>query len=204
MIYSEITQPVGPISAAGVIVLTVVSLPSCTTTEAGAPITIEPTTTERLAPPVGQPPLDVEPFLNRPCDVLTPEQAAEWTVSNPERVPDERTYTGPACEFEPDDFYRVSFGTTIRMMDGLESVYQRRDTLPLFEPTEVAGYPGAFNDSADRRSGGDCGLTVGVAEDRALDVLISVRDRQSPEYTDPCPVAARIMEQMIETIQGAS
>ncbi len=203
MINSEVTKTVGSISAAGVIVLAVVSLSSCTATEAGAPIAIEPTT-ERLAPPVDQPPLDVEPFLNRPCDVLTPEQAAEWTVSNPEQVPDERAYSGPACEFQPDDFYRVSFGIAIMNGDGLESVYQRRDTLQLFEPTEVAGYPGAFNDSADRRSGGDCGLTVGVAEDRALDVLISVRDRQSPEYTDPCPVAARIMEQMIETIGAAS
>jgi hypothetical protein len=51
---------------------------------------------------------------------------------------------------------------------------------------------------------GSCGLTVAVAEDRALDVLVSVNDRQSPEYTEPCPVAARIMEQMIETIQGTS
>lgn len=53
MIYGEITRAVGPISAAGVIVLTVVSLPSCTTTEAGAPIAIESPTKERLAPPVG-------------------------------------------------------------------------------------------------------------------------------------------------------
>ncbi len=192
------------IQALPIVMFATVGLVACTATVAGAPIAIEPTTTERLAPPVDQPPLDVEPFLNRPCDVLTPEQAAEWTVSNPEQVPDERAYSGPACEFQPDDFYRVSFGIAIMNGDGLESVYQRRDTLQLFEPTEVAGYPGAFNDSADRRSGGDCGLTVGVAEDRALDVLISVRDRQSPEYTDPCPVAARIMEQMIETIGAAS
>jgi hypothetical protein len=188
MINSEITKTVGSISAAGVIVLAVVSLSSCTATEAGAPIAIEPTT-ERLAPPVDQPPLDVEPFLNRPCNVLTPEQAAEWTVSNPERVSDPK---------------QVFFGTTIRTMDSLEGVYQRRDTLQLFEPTEVAGYPGAFNDSADTRSLGSCGLTIKVAEDSALDVLVSVNNRQSPEYTDPCPVAARIMEQMIETIQGAS
>jgi hypothetical protein len=192
------------IQALPVVVFAAVGLTACTTMEAGEPVAIESPTKERLAPPVGQPPLDVEPFLNRPCDVLTPEQAAEWTVSSPVPVPDDRTYTGPACEFEPDDFYRVSFGTTIHMIDGLESVYQRRDTLQLFEPTEVAGYPGAFNDSADRRAGGDCGLTVGVAQDRALDVLISVRDRQSPEYTDPCPVAARIMDQMIETIGAAS
>ena len=187
-----------------VVAFATVGLVACTATEAGAPVAIEPTTTERLAPPLDQTPLDVEPFLNRPCDVLTPEQAAEWTVSNPEQVPDERAYTGPACEFQPDDPKQAFFRTTIRTMDSLEGVYQRWDTLQLFEPTEVAGYPGAFNDSADRRAGGDCGLTVGVAEDRALDVLISVRDRQSPEYTDPCPVAARIMEQMIETIGAAS
>ena len=187
-----------------VVAFATVGLVACTATEAGAPVAIEPTTTERLAPPLDQTPLDVEPFLNRPCDVLTPEQAAEWTVSNPEQVPDERAYTGPACEFQPDDPKQAFFRTTIRTMDSLEGVYQRWDTLQLFEPTEVAGYPGAFNDSADRRAGGDCGLTVGVAQDRALDVLISVRDRQSPEYTDPCPVAARIMEQMIETIGAAS
>ena len=187
-----------------VVAFATVGLVACTATEAGAPVAIEPTTTERLAPPLDQPPLDVEPFLNRPCYVLTPEQAAEWTVSNPEQVPDERAYTGPACEFQPDDPKQAFFRTTIRTMDSLEGVYQRWETLQLFEPTEVAGYPGAFNDSADRRAGGDCGLTVGVAQDRALDVLISVRDRQSPEYTDPCPVAARIMEQMIETIGAAS
>ena len=192
------------IHALPVVAFAAVGLTACTATEAGKPVAIEPTTTERLTPPVYQPPLDVEPFLNRPCDVLTPEQAAEWTVSNPEPVPDDRTYTGPACEFEPDDFYRVSFGTTIHMMDGLESVYQRRDTLQLFEPTEVAGYPGALNDAADTRSLGSCGLTVAVAEDRALDVLVSVNDRKSAEYTDPCPVATRIMEQMIETIGAAS
>ena len=192
------------IHALPVVVFAAVGLTACTATEAGAPIAIEPTTSERLAPPVDQPPLDVEPFLNRPCDVLTPEQAVEWTVSNPERVPDERIYTGPACEFEPDDFDRVSFGTTIRMTDSLEGLYQRRDTLQLFEPTEAAGYPGAFNDAADTRSLGSCGLTVAVAEDRALDVLVSVNDRKSAEYTDPCPVATRIMEQMIETIGAAS
>lgn len=192
------------INALPVVVFTAAGLMACTTTEAGEPVAIESPMTERLAPPVDQPPIDVKPFLNRPCEVLTPEQAAEWTVSNPEQVLNERTYTGPACEFEPDDFYRVSFGTTIHIIDSLEGVYQRRDTQQLFEPTEVAGYPGVFNDSADRRSGGDCGLTVGVAENRALSVLVSVRDRQSPEYTDPCPVAARIMGQMIETIRGAS
>jgi len=192
------------IHALPVVAFAAVGLTACTATEAGRPVAIEPTTTERLAPPVYQPPLDVEPFLNRPCDVLTPEQAAKWTVSNPERVPDDHTYTGPACEFEPDDFDRVSFGTTIRMTDSLEGLYQRRDTLQLFEPTEVAGYPGALNDAADTRSLGSCGLTVAVAEDRALDVLVSVNDRKSAEYTDPCPVATRIMEQMIETIGAAS
>ncbi|MCA1673912.1 MAG: DUF3558 domain-containing protein [Actinobacteria bacterium] len=188
--------PAAVIAAAG--------LTACTTTEAGEPVAIEPPTTERLAPPIDQPPLDVEPFLDRPCDVLTPDQAAERTVSNPERVPDERAYTGPACEFQPDDPKQVFFRVTIRTTVALESVYQRRDTLQLFEPTEVTGYPGVFNDSADRRSGGNCGLTVGVAEDTALDILVSVNDRQSPEYTDPCPVAARIMQQMIETIGAAS
>ena len=192
------------IHALPVVVFAAVGLAACTMTEAGEPVAIESPTKERLAPPVDQPPLDVEPFLSRPCNVLTPEQAAEWTVSNPEPVPDERTYTGPACEFQPDDPKQVFFGTTIRTMDSLEGVYQRRDTLQLFEPTEVAGYPGAFNDSADTRSLGSCGLTIKVAEDSALDVLVSVNNRQSPEYTDPCPVAARIMEQMIETIQGAS
>ena len=192
------------IHALPAVVLAAAGLTACTTTEAGEPVGIGPSTTERLAPPIDQPPLDVAPFLDRPCEVLTPEQAAEWTVSNPERVPDERTYTGPACAFEPDDFDHVSFGTTIRMTDSLESTYQRRDILQLFEPTEVAGYPGVFNDSADRRSGGNCGLTVGVAEDTALAVLVSVRDRQSPAYTDPCPVAARIMQQMIETIGAVS
>jgi hypothetical protein len=192
------------IHALPIVAFAAVGLTACTTRAAGEPVAIEPPTNERLAPPVDQPPLDVERFLNRPCEVLTPEQAAEWTVSNPQPVPDERTYTGPACSFEPDDFDRVSFGITIRMTDSLEGLYQRRDTLQLFEPTEVAGYPGVFNDSADRRAGGNCGLTVGIAEDTALAVLVSVRDRQSPEYTDPCPVAARIMEQMIETIQGTS
>ncbi len=192
------------IHALPVVVFATMGLTACTATEPGEPGAIEPPTSERLAPPIDQPPLDVEPFLDRPCDVLTREQAAEWTVSEPERVPDERTYTGPACEFQPDDPKQVFFGTTIQMLDGLEGVYQRRNTLQLFEPTEVADYPGAFNDAADTRSLGSCGLTVGVAEDRALDVLVSVNDRQSPEYTDPCPVAARIMQQMIETIGAGS
>lgn len=192
------------IDALPVVVFATVGLTACTMTEAGEPVAIEPPATERLAPPVDQPPLDVEPFLNRPCDVLTPEQAAEWTVTDPEQVPDERTYSGPACEFQPDDPEQVFFGATIQTVDGLEGVYQRRDTLQLFEPTEVAGYPGAFNDAADTRSLGSCGLTVKVAEESSLDVLVAVNDRQPPEYTDPCPVAARIMEQMIETIGATS
>jgi len=134
------------IHALPALMLAAVGLTACAATEADEPVAIEPPTTERLAPPVDQPPLDVEPFLDRPCEVLTPEQAAEWTVSNPERVPDERTYTGPACEFQPDDPKQVYFGITIQTLDGLEGVYQRRDTLQLFEPTAVAGYPGVFND----------------------------------------------------------
>jgi len=111
--------------------------------------------------------------------------------------------TGPACEFRPDDFNRVFFGTTIQTSDVLEGRYQQRETLELFEPTEVAGYPGVFWDSADLWSFGSCGLTVGAGASRALDVLVAAREPQSPEYADPCQVAARIMEQMIETIRAA-
>jgi len=198
------TVTVRVIRALPVVVFAAVGLTACTPTETGEPVAIESPTEERLAPPIDQPPLNVEPFLSRPCDVLTPQQAAEWTVSKPQRVPDERTYTGPGCEFQPDDPKQVFFGATVQTGDRLEGVYQRSDTLQLFEPTEVAGYPAAFNDSADTRSLGSCGLTVKVAEDSSLDVLVSVNDRQSPEYTDPCPVAVRIMEQMIETIGAAS
>lgn len=192
-----------PVHAA-VVALSAAALTACVATEAGEPVANQSPVDERLAPPIDQPALDLEPFLDRPCAILTPEQAAEWTVSNPERVPDERTYTGPACAFDPDDFNRVYFGITIDTSDTLEVLYQQRETLGLFEPTEVAGYPGVFWDTADLRSHGGCALAVAVGPGRVLNVVVSARDPQSPEYTDPCPVAVRIMEQMIETIKGAS
>jgi len=204
MLENEITGTPRSLRAAGMIVLAVVSLPSCIVTETGEPVVNESSASERLASPVDQPPLDVEPFLNRPCEVLTPEQAAEWTVSSPERLPADREYTGPACDFEPDDFNRVSFGIAVQTNGGLERLYKRRDTLELFEPTEVAGYPGAFYDTADRRAFGQCALTLGATEDKTLNVIVSVRDRESPEYADPCQVAERIMQQMLETIGARS
>ncbi len=184
--------------------LAVAGFTACTASETGEPRVAKSPGDEALAPALDQPPLKVEPFLERPCDVLTPEQAAEWTVNNPERLPAEREYTGPACDFEPDDFNRVSFGIAVQTNGGLERLYKRRDTLELFEPTEVAGYPGAFYDTADRRAFGQCALTLGATEDETLNVIVSVRDRESPEYADPCPVAARIMQQMIETIGARS
>lgn len=90
------------------------------------------------------------------------------------------------------------------MSGGIEGIYQRRDGYAVFEPVEVAGYPGVIALPYDGRGQGNCAILAGVAEERLLDVSVQVRTEELPEFTDPCPLVVDILEQMIGNLQRGS
>jgi hypothetical protein len=151
-------------------------------------------------PPVTQPILDLTKYQNNPCGILRADQLASLGITKPGRSKD--SAVGPACGWKPDD----TDGTVIDVslltkINGLQSIYQNRDHFQTFRPTQVAGYPAV---DADALSGnqGDCGTSVGTANDSGFDVAVQIRSQSSAEYSNPCSVSKKIAQIIIGNLKG--
>ncbi|MFE2751226.1 DUF3558 domain-containing protein [Actinosynnema sp. NPDC059335] len=183
----------------------------CTTKDDGTPTPVDSTgttaagaTTTSAAtgdvPAITGPELDLAKFSG-PCAALKADQlsARGVTKAGTER-PDP---AGTACQWYPDD---RALGTSFVFVvldkgKGLNGVYANREDLPVFEPTQVAGYPAVNSDLTDAAHGA-CSTAVGVAEGKGFAVQVRVNDKKLPEYTEPCSVSSEIAETVIGNLKG--
>jgi hypothetical protein len=103
------------------------------------------------SPAVGQPgaqsaipgvenPRDVRAVADRPCDLLSPQQAADFGLDRPPReLPG--VLGNVDCEWRSSRADVWIYISTFTDKPTLEEVYNRRGTFPYFELTEVGGYP---------------------------------------------------------------
>jgi hypothetical protein len=155
-------------------------------------------------------PLDVGPFLSRPCDLLPEEalssaglNAQSGEASLPENDPAAKA-TGPYCSWIGDNASAsvgVQSENTKRGMGGLDGLYAvyEQGRYEFWEETEVASYPAAFAASVDLRSEGRCQLAVGIADDMSFTANAYVGD----DPQSACQVATELAAQVIETLKGA-
>ena len=171
---------------------------STNTTTAGATTTSSAAAGE--APAISGPELDLTKF-DTPCAMLKADQlsARGVTKAGTERMDP----TGTGCQWYPDE---RALGTSffVVLLDkakGLDGVYANRANLPVFKPTEIAGYPAVNTDSTDAAHGA-CTTAVGVAKGEGFAVQVRVNDKKLPEYTDPCSVSGEIAETVVGNLRG--
>jgi hypothetical protein len=150
--------------------------------------TTSPASSGDAAPPVTGPELSLDKFKSDACTLLSAEQIAKLGDMRPGRKSDRQ---GQAqCLWEPTSSSSgVPFTYTISKQT-LDDYYKGKDNYPVFNPTEVAGYPAASFDGTDAKHGA-CTTVVALGKTTALMVQVNVRGTSTPNYTTPCVESER-------------
>ncbi|RSN14879.1 DUF3558 domain-containing protein [Amycolatopsis roodepoortensis] len=149
------------------------------------------------APKVANP-LKTSSIENDACSALSAAKRTELGLGEGEQ---RTTSVGPGCSiFAADDrLNQIEISPVLANKNGLSDVYDTKANNEYFEPTEVAGYPAVYAASLDARNKGKCGLFVGVTDQLAVNILVQYDN--GPGASDPCPVALKVGEAMIETLK---
>lgn len=163
-----------------------------------------PPAPSRLSPPITGDPLNLSRAATAPCGLLRPDQLAQYHLG----APGTATTVGgvPACAWSPAGSAGPSYQADVDLHSGgLEALYRRRATFPVFAPTKVSEYPAVHTapDTAAQKHG-RCTVQVKVAEGTLLTVTVTVPASQALDYTDPCPDADQFAASAIANAEGAA
>nr|WP_247648762.1 DUF3558 domain-containing protein [Saccharomonospora xinjiangensis] len=135
--------------------------------------------------------LDLEPFLDRPCEIVPNESLDSIGYSNAGKVysPESGSLdgqvagmTGPSCGYRPKDDAQ-SHVLTVTLLG--RSFTKGQDVLEngrrlhaegefeLWEETSISGYSAAYWGLLDNRNMGDCSLMMKVASDAVVGISSS-------------------------------
>ncbi|KAA2252558.1 DUF3558 domain-containing protein [Solihabitans fulvus] len=145
------------------------------------------TAPSRLSPPLVKEDLEVTKYRADPCALIRADQLAQFGITAPGSVVD-----GWRCAWHPNVAARPSYRAGVDLTSGgLEGLYRKRSTLPMFTPDEVDGYPAVRTaDDPHATDHGRCTVEVGVAATSLVVVDVQVADERSLDYRDPCPLAS--------------
>lgn len=112
------------------------------------------------------------------------------------------TGNGPSCTFQEaaDPGNQIDVTTVTANKNGLSDVYDTKANDAYWEETQVSGYPAVYAAAVDGRKSGKCGLFVGVTDELAVNIL--VQDDHGTGAADPCAVAQKFGESMVQTLTG--
>lgn len=156
-------------------------------------------------------PLDVTPFLGSPCQLVSPGVLKKFDYQpedGDENLPESDEMAaegGPYCDWQGGDEGTLSVaidsGNTERGLGGLENMrtLHEQGRFNLWEETTVSGYPAAYVDMQDKRSEGNCSLSVGVADDMTFSVNASFY-YENPE--EACRVVDEVAADVIQNLRG--
>lgn len=172
----------------------------------GDPAPTATTTTPAEASPVPrvEHPLHASRFLDRPCDLL-PDGWAEKNGYTPGREVEPLTASSnPSCAWRATGDLQVIIGMSNQRngMGGIAGLHRAHEMgqIKFFELTEIAGYPAAYWDGADRRADGKVRLDVGIQDDLSINVVSSwtvVRQQEA------VPTAVAAAKQILKTLKAA-
>ncbi|MFF4594843.1 DUF3558 domain-containing protein [Amycolatopsis sp. NPDC001319] len=146
-------------------------------------------------------PLPTDAVLDDPCSVLSPSQAAQIGL-NPTGKLDDRAPKACTWESSGNAENSVGIGALPQNKNGLSDIYAGRSSAAYFTPVTIEGYPAVFTDKTDDRSTGSCQLWIGITGQLAVSVgtVINVGANKS----DPCPIAQKAGQAMIDHLKGAA
>ncbi len=127
------------------------------------------------------------------CQLLTPAQLAANRIDLPAQLKD--VGGAPGCEWGDKEHTREIRDYVDTINDALHNVYARRATFPVFEVTQVAGYPAIR--TKDLMQGTSCTFEVAVAERQTFTVEFTSL-RQGLE--EPCGPARAIAEDVLANL----
>jgi hypothetical protein len=152
-------------------------------------------------------PINLTGLATKPCAMLRPDQLAQFRIVAPGTMSPAPLSTSagtPVCTWQPaQDSEPVYAAAVDRRSGGLDALYRRRTHLPVFQPFTESGYPGVNTaTSTNVLAHGQCTVQIEVSSGVLLDAAVTVRDSQTPDYTDPCPDAQSFAAAIIANSQG--
>ncbi|HEX6402433.1 MAG TPA: DUF3558 domain-containing protein [Pseudonocardiaceae bacterium] len=128
-----------------------------------------------------------------PCDLIPPAQLANEAIDLPARAQD--VLGAPGCVWDNKAHTR-EIGVYVEIgKEVLRNVYAQRSTFPIFEVTQVAGYPAVR--TKDLPDGTSCTFRVAAA-DRQTFVIDFTSLRQGLE--EPCGPARELAEAVLANL----
>jgi hypothetical protein len=146
-------------------------------------------------PPVKNP-RDVAAMAQRPCELLTPQQARQFGLNLP---PQQLDYTRSMvrCEWSNTFSGRTLDISAMTNNLTLEAIYSRRSSFPTFEATEISGYPAIL-----RRTNADlplCFIDIKPAERESVSVVYESKEfATNPQQA--CVVGKQVAEAVIANL----
>jgi hypothetical protein len=190
--------------------LAALALAGCSQTTIGSanPTTVAPPSATVSAPsqssakaPAVKTPLNASKFVRDPCLTLTQAQQQQFEGTKPGTRTDSDSGVGCAWNLGANGSTGTGVNFVPSVTNGLTHLYEQNSAgffkSGYFQPIEVEGYPAAYNEVADNRTGGQCGLSVGISDNTYFDVLI-----QGRTGTDGCKAALNVAKAVLHTVQG--
>lgn len=178
-------SPSGPSSPAGGLS----SAPSTNDTGSAAP---------RVADP-----LDVSALRRDPCTALSAAQVEQLNLLPGEQDSTSARKSFCVYKYNDESGSSVSVRHEDKLVNGLSGVYERKNALGYFEPTQVSGYPAAYASPNDSRTDGICQLHVGLTDTFVVSVF-SRLSTYTRDYPKGCEVTKITAEAMIKNLKGGS
>lgn len=152
--------------------------------------------------PKVQKPLHASTFRERPCEVLSRQQLDKLELHAKGEL-DADGSLGRGCDWN-DTGGRTggSYGITfVKGGAGLSGPYSHRTSSFFKEIDPIAGYPAVISMTGDHRAEGSCTIAVGINDHQEIAISADM-DRKAPNYDNPCGVAAKLAEKVVETVKG--
>lgn len=186
-----------------------IGLGGCTSQAPGEPSgTNKPTTTSPNPVPAITHPLDADPFIDRPCDLLPRKWTAQQGFEKGKLQKQQPGLAGPACSWDApigsdtaEGYVQVIILTQPRDagVGGVRGLNSTRSQYGFFQLTNVDGYPAAYADGADQRAAGTTQLGLGVEDDLAIMIVADLFERE-PQRSEPLAKAAA--KQILKTLKA--
>jgi hypothetical protein len=146
--------------------------------------------------------LNADGILADPCSALSAAQQDDIGMVKPGKG--DQGPTGPECRWKSagSSLNSVEVSPFTANENGLSDIYGQKAAKAYFEPVTVAGYPAVSTNVSDLRSSGTCPLWIGVTDQ--LVVVVIAQIGTGANKTQPCSVAERVAEAMIQHLKGAA
>ena len=178
------------------------TLSACSDTTSGTPPTSAstPASAGSINPALKVPsPLPTDQLLTNPCALLSTAQATTLGIQFPGKL-DNRDPIGCNWTSAANPLNSVGIGPSPQNHRGITDIYAGKAKSAYFEPTAVNGYPAVYTGLNEDRSKGFCDLWIGVTDQLAFAVSISLGAGENK--TNPCPIAERFGAAVIDHLQG--